>query len=138
MRQREFRLPKLFTFADLLLLLAVGGSSFAFYGFRFWQSRFIETGPTQVVIQAGKQIVAQLDLSQDTTLAVEGALGDVTVVVSGGRVSFVNAHCPLEICEKTGEINHKGEVIVCAPNQIMAKIVGSGPEDSGSLDGVSR
>ena len=138
MKQREFRLPRLFTFADLLLLLAVGGSSFAFYGFRFWQNRFIETGPARVVIQAGEQIVAQLDLSQDTTLSVKGSLGDVTVVVSEGRVSFVNSHCPLKICEKTGEINSKGQIIVCAPNKVLAKVVGSGPEDSGSLDGVSR
>lgn len=138
MRKRDFRLPRLFTFADMLLLLAVGGSSFAFYGFRFWQDRFAQTGPARVMIQAGERVVAQLDLSQDTTLQVKGALGDLTVVVSGGRASFANASCPLKICEKTGEINRKGEIIVCAPNQVLAKVVGSGPEDSGTLDGISR
>ena len=138
MKQREFRLPRLFTFADLLLLLAVGGSSFGFYGFRFWQDRFGDKEPTRLVIQAGERVVAKLDLSRDTTLSVKGALGELTVVVSAGHASFVNADCPLKICEKTGEITRKGEIIVCAPNQILAKIVGSGPEDSPALDGVSR
>ena len=138
MKQREFRLPRLFTFADMLLLLAVGGSSFGFYGFRFWQGRFGDTQPARLVIQAGERMVAQLDLSRDTTLSVNGALGELTVVVSAGRASFIGADCPLKICEKTGEITRRGEIIVCAPNQVLAKIVGSGPEDSPTLDGISR
>jgi len=138
MKHREFRLPRLFTFADLLLLLAMGSSSFAFYGFRFWQGRFGQKEPARLVIQAGERTVAELDLSRDTTLAVKGALGELTVVVNEGRASFINADCPLKICEKTGEIMRKGEIIVCAPNQILAKIVGSGPEDSSDLDGISR
>lgn len=138
MKQREFRLPRLFTFADLLLLLAVGGSSFGFYGFRFWQGRFGDTQQARLVIRAGERVVAQLELSRDTTLSVKGALGELTVMVNQGRASFINADCPLKICEKAGEITRKGEIIVCAPNQVLAKIVGSGPDDSPALDGVSR
>ena len=138
MKQRGFRLPRLFTFADLALLLAVGGASFAFYGFRFWQDRFGEAETGRLVIQTGERVVAQVDLSRDTTLSVEGALGEVTVVVSSHRASFVNVACPLTICEKTGEISRRGEIIVCAPNKVLAKIAGGGPDESGSLDGISR
>jgi len=132
-----FKLPPLFTLADLLLLLLVGGASFAFYGFRLWNGA-AHQGPLQAVVRSGDQVVARLDLAADTALVVEGHLGRVTIVLRGGGVHFEHAPCALKICEKTGEIRRSGEMIVCAPSRIIARIEGGGQSPAAGLDALSR
>ena len=130
------RLPPLFTTADFLILLAVGGFSLAFFAFRQFDKA--GAGAVTAVVQIEDRIVAELDISRDTTFITEGVLGKVSVVVSGGEVGLVDSPCPLKICEKTGRISRRGEIIVCAPNQVLVKII-TGTTDAGPvLDAVSR
>lgn len=136
MKETAFKLPPLFTLADLLLLLSVGGASFAFYGFRLWNGGQ-HPQSMQAVVRSGDREVARLNLAVDTTLVVEGVLGGVRIVLRSGGVHFENAPCALKICEKTGEINRSGEMIVCAPSRIIARIEG-GPAPAAGLDALSR
>ncbi|HUU26641.1 MAG TPA: NusG domain II-containing protein [archaeon] len=138
MRQQEFRLPPLYTFLDLLLLILIGASSVGFYWLR--QSRDVAAGASslEAVIKVGDKVVSRLELSHDTTLVVQGALGAVTVVVSGGALSFKNSPCPLKICEKTGPISRRGSVLVCAPGRVLARIQGGDLSRSEGLDAISR
>ena len=59
-----------------------------------------------------------------------------TVAVKNGSISVVAADCPDSICVHTGEIRSGSTPIVCLPNKLMIKIVGSDDEDA--PDTVSR
>lgn len=59
-----------------------------------------------------------------------------TVAVKHGSISVVAAGCPDRICVHTGEIRDGSTPIVCLPNKLMIKIVGTADENI--PDTVSR
>ena len=59
-----------------------------------------------------------------------------TVAVKNGSISVVDADCPDRICVHTGEIRDGSAPIVCLPNKLIIRIVGSDDEDA--PDTVSR
>lgn len=135
--RESFRLPPLFTSLDLILVLIVVVFSAGFYRHGLSDS---QGGPLVAVIQADNREVARLGLGADTTLCVRGALGDITVVVSGGAIKFEDSHCPSHICEKTGWVRRAGGAIVCAPNRVLARLEradGTGGAATG-MDALSR
>ena len=136
MRQTDFTLPSLITTADWLLLSAVLVLSLGAYGFRLAGP---DDGPLKTVVRVGDQRVAEFPLSLDTTLVVKGALGEVKIVQQGGEIWFEHSPCKLKICEKMGHVHRAGEVIVCAPGKVMARVESSG-ETLGreGLDAIAR
>lgn len=77
--------------------------------------------------------LTEISLSDDGRHPVSGPLGTAFLVVEKGRAHIENAPCPLKICEAMGPIERSGQVIVCLPNRIVARV--QGPED---VDAVSR
>ena len=138
MSEREgFRLPPMVTVADWLLLGSVLAVSALFYGFRMFGGS--PDGALSTVIRVGEERVAELPTGVDTTLVVEGELGAISIVQRGGELWFSDAPCRLKICERMGHIGHAGELIVCAPSRVMARLESSGGEqDTGGLDAISR
>ena len=67
-------------------------------------------------------------LEADATLAVEGAIGTITVIIENGSVRIKDSPCPNKICMKTGKINRQGEQIICAPGKTAVFIKGSGKD----------
>ena len=59
-----------------------------------------------------------------------------TVAVKHGSISVVASDCPDRICVHTGEIRDGSTPIVCLPNKLMIKIVGTADENI--PDTVSR
>lgn len=59
-----------------------------------------------------------------------------TVAIKNGSISVVAADCPDHICMHTGEICNGSTPIVCLPNKLMIKIVGS--DNEGAPETVSR
>ncbi|MEA1996673.1 MAG: NusG domain II-containing protein [Gemmatimonadota bacterium] len=137
---KEFKLPSLCTFSDIVLLVIAGVSTAAFYGFSLKQGPGTEGRVLEAVIRVGEKTVSRLDLSIDTSLVVEGVLGEVTVVVEDGALRFVNSCCRLKICEKMGPVSRRGELVVCAPNRVLARVryvrSGGGGEAGTSSDGL--
>lgn len=68
----------------------------------------------------------KLDLSQNQTVTVYGSSGEADVHVEGGGVSIGRSTCPNKVCVRTGRISRAGEVILCAPNRILIRILGKG------------
>jgi hypothetical protein len=64
-------------------------------------------------------------MSEDQIIVETGALGNVTIVVQEGRACIEESSCPNQTCVQSGWISAMGEVVVCAPNQVMIRIQSS-------------
>ena len=79
------------------------------------------TGAEASVIYDGTEIM-RISLGRDETYTVQGDL-TATLVVSGGRIRFVNSLCPDKLCEGFGWIGLKGETAVCMPAKLAVIII---------------
>ena len=78
-------------------------------------------GAEASVIYDGTEVM-RIDLDVDGTYTVQGDL-TATLVVSGGKIRFVNSLCPDKLCEGFGWIGLKGETAVCMPAKLAVIIV---------------
>lgn len=76
-----------------------------------------------VAVSVGSAQVEKLPLSKDGAYPIGGHL---TVRVTGGRVHIEDADCPDRYCMRMGTIGSPGQMLVCLPNQIVVRIVGTG------------
>lgn len=78
-----------------------------------------------VEVSLNSHVVEQLDLSKDTEVVIQGYKGGTnTLVIENGQVYISHATCPDKVCIYQGKISRPGEMIVCLPNLMIAKIVG--------------
>lgn len=70
-----------------------------------------------------------LSFAEPETLTLESRGITLTVTVSEDGVSVTEADCPDGICQKTGVIRHRGEIIVCVPANVIIRIPGETEED---------
>ena len=85
-----------------------------------------------VVVKVDGVEVAEYSLSKSGTYPLNGGTNILTV--KGGVAYMTYSECPDHTCENTGKIKYVGEQIVCLPNKLTVKIVGS---SDGSVDFVS-
>lgn len=64
-----------------------------------------------------------LPLAKDGSYPIGGHL---TVVIESGSIRIEDADCPNRFCVRMGAIRSPGQVLVCLPNQIVVRIVGTG------------
>ena len=107
------------------ILLAV--SIVGILGFKF----FSKKGESAYVYHDGN-LVLTIDLGIDNDYVVHGDLGDVSIVVRGGKIKVEDETSPLHLCSKQGFIDSELESIVCLPNKIVINI------GSSDLDAVVR
>ncbi len=108
---------------DMILVTALLAiAAISFIGFRI-----IHPAPAVIVeISSFGQVVETVDISRDGTYEISNALGGSnTITVKDGQVSCTEASCPDKICIHQGHISQNGEMIVCLPNQMIAKVVGN-------------
>ena len=81
----------------------------------------------QLEIAINGEVVKRLDLSRNTELTIEGANGGSNHLVLQDGIAWIDeATCPDKVCIHQGKIRYNGQIIVCLPNQMTARIVGSG------------
>lgn len=102
----------------ILLVVLAGGM--------YIGNRIMNRKPAVIVeVSVDGVVVEELDLSKDTEFVVKGYQGGTnTLVIEDGQVYITDATCPDKICIHQGKINRSGEMIVCLPNLMIAKIVG--------------
>lgn len=102
----------------ILLVVLAGGM--------YIGNRIMNHKPAVIVeVSVDGVVVEELDLSKDTEFVVKGYQGGTnTLVIEDGQVYITDATCPDKICIHQGKINRSGEMIVCLPNLMIAKIVG--------------
>lgn len=95
-------------------------------GVFFLGNRLLNQKPAQVVeVTVNGEVVETLDLQKDADIIINGANGGTNrLVISQGQVSIQEATCPDRVCIHQGKISQSGQLIVCLPNQMIAKIVG--------------
>lgn len=118
----------------LLVVLLVGGFIW------LWKnhSQVTDVDVPQVVIEVNGEIKEQFpltDLEPGDRRQIEGALGYSVVKGGENKVMMVESPCPDKICIGMGWISHPGEAIVCLPNRVVIRVIGS---DKLDLDGVSQ
>lgn len=107
---------------DLILAAALLITAVGFYiGYRI-----MNRTPAVIVEVSVDGVVAQeLDLSKDGEYIIQGYNnGSNTLVIEGGEAWISDATCPDKVCIHQGKISHSGEMIVCLPNLMIAKITG--------------
>ncbi len=77
--------------------------------------------------QDGK-LVRELPLTSDETIHLSGDYEN-TVVIDDGHVAITESDCPGTDCVHSGRIGTPGRSIVCLPNRVEVRIVGSSDVD---------
>ena len=111
------------TMRDLILIAVVLAVAGGFY----LGNRVLGRQPAAFVeITIDGTVVKELDLSQNAELVIDSPGGGTnTLMIEGGTVRVTDASCPDKLCMHQGKINESGEMIVCLPNRMIAKIVGT-------------
>lgn len=88
--------------------------------------RFGERGPAAVVEIASDGVVTEtFDLNSNLEYVIEGPNGGTNrLIIKDGEAWISEASCPDKICVHQGKISREGEIIVCLPNRMTARIVG--------------
>lgn len=105
---------------DLILVAAILAVAGCFYAGNW----FLNQKPATVVeITIDGTVVETLDLSKDTQLTINSKNGGTNhIIIQDGKAHISDASCPDKICINQGEISQNGEMIVCLPNLMIAKI----------------
>lgn len=80
--------------------------------------------PAYVEIYHNGNLVKTMDLSREESYTVEGDYVNV-ITVSGGSVAITHSDCPGMDCVYSGSIRFTGRSLVCLPNGVEVRIVGS-------------
>lgn len=78
----------------------------------------------QVEIYQDGILLKTLPLSVDAVYTVKGKYTNV-ITVENGHVSVTASDCPGEDCVHSGKINAAGRSIVCLPNGVEVRVVGT-------------
>lgn len=77
------------------------------------------------------KLILSADLNVNDVYTVDGKLGDVVIEVKDRKVRVLKENSPRNICSREGYISDSTKPLICLPNKIIIKIVGSG-----EIDGV--
>lgn len=80
-----------------------------------------------VRVEADGEHIADYSLSHDAEYSLMG--GTNVLVIEGGAAYMKSADCPDRTCVNMGRVRYTGESIVCLPNKITVRVMGSGGVD---------
>lgn len=100
----------------IVLVIAAGG---------FLVNYMVHRKPAAFVeVSVDSSVTATFDLSKNVDTVIEGYNGGTNrLVIEDGVVWISEASCPDKVCIHQGRITMNGELIVCLPNRMIAKIV---------------
>ena len=79
----------------------------------------------------------EYSLSNDTTFAIDGNIGEIDILVENGKVCIVETSCPKKICKKFGATSSVLKPIVCIPNKLIIEVNMNNPKEE-KLDAILR
>lgn len=88
-----------------------------------------------VLIEVDDVQLYRLSLDSEQKIHVQSSEGEAYVRIHHGKVQILDSTCPAKICVKSGAIHRTGEIIVCAPNKIIVRIIG---DDYNSYDVITE
>ena len=93
----------------------------------FLVNRAFHSGPAAFLdISVDGTVVETLELHKDQEYTVKNDQGGVNVfVIRDGKAWVTEASCPDKICMDQGQVSQEGEMIVCLPNRMTARVMGA-------------
>ena len=78
----------------------------------------------KVEITVDGKLIQTLDLNKDADLIIDGVNGGTNhLIIQDGAAWISEASCPDKVCVHQGKVSLNGELIVCLPNRVIAKVV---------------
>lgn len=107
---------------DLLLVIGILVIAGVFY----IGTLIINQKPGAMVeVSVDGRVVEQFALNKNTQVTIHAYNGGTNhLVIQDGEAYIDEASCPDKVCIHQGKIHKNGEMIVCLPNRMIAKIVG--------------
>ncbi len=81
--------------------------------------RFMRKQGMVAYVQWNTEMIAELDLNENTELLVGEEKDYNRIRVEDGAVFCAEADCADQICVRTGKIDQTGEVIACLPHKLV-------------------
>ncbi len=92
-----------------------------FVGFRSKKSEDFS-----LVISHFNNCVATVSPFVDTVMEING----VDILINSGEATVISSVCPSQICVHSSSISRVGQSIICVPNGVVVKAVGTGGVDA--------
>lgn len=78
----------------------------------------------QLQITVDGNVTQTFDLTKDTDTMIDGVNGGTNhLIIENGTAYFSEASCPDKVCVHQGRVSQNGELIVCLPNRVIAKVM---------------
>lgn len=79
-----------------------------------------------VEITVDADVTETLDLSKDQELVIHTKNGGSNkLIIKNGEAWITEASCPDKLCIRQGKISSDGQIIVCLPNKMTARVIGT-------------
>lgn len=101
--------------ADVILFVCLVLFSVGLFALIFF---FPKTYGNTLTVTVDGAEYCRVSLNEDTEII----LPENTVVVKDGKAYMKDAHCPDKICINQGQINKKGETVVCLPAGVILEV----------------
>lgn len=86
-------------------------------------SSLFKSNKKEVVIENEKGVAEKISLSKNyKNISVSGIQGKTDIAITNGTVRVLSSACRHEICKQT-IASKAGDIIACAPNKVLIKIV---------------
>jgi hypothetical protein len=72
-------------------------------------------------------------LQKNGTIPIHTSYGELTIVVSQGQAYVSESTCPDKTCIKSGKISRNGQIIICAPNRVMLRVIKQNTKSGGAF-----
>ena len=83
-----------------------------------------DTGAAVAQIYQNGELIKTVELDTSREFTVEGSYTNV-ITVENGKISITASDCPGEDCVRSSAIEAPGRSIVCLPNGVEVRVVGS-------------
>ena len=113
---------------DKALMIFILATSLVMYAGMEWFVRSTTSDQIVAVVYSYDKEVLRIDLNVDKSYVVQGALGEVTIEVAGGKVRVEKETSPYHLCSIQGWVQYANIPIVCLPNHIVIII------ENGTID----
>lgn len=119
---------------DIILLTVFMLVAVVILGFFFLRK---DAKGNQVVISVDGVEFGTYDLSQNATIDITDASGNVTNIlhIEHGKAKMTEADCPDKLCMYQNAISLSGENIVCLPNKVVATVIN---ETEDTFDSIAK
>ncbi len=90
---------------------------------------------SEAVIEINGRLYAKINLLQPARLQVPGVHGEISIIVKDGALWVQESSCTNKVCKQRGKIRLVGDMIICAPNRVVVRIVGKSPHPFDMITG---